>query len=41
MKKLSDKQINLFAQKLAHRPEVSSKLAETGKAMNSLRRALR
>jgi hypothetical protein len=31
-KKLSEKQINLFAQKLAHHPEVSSKFAEAGES---------
>ncbi|ENU80160.1 hypothetical protein F975_01914 [Acinetobacter sp. ANC 3789] len=35
-KKLSDKQINLFAQKLAHHPEVSSKFAEAGESYEQL-----
>ena len=35
-KKLSEKQINLFAQKLAHHPEVSSKFAEAGESYEQL-----
>ena len=35
-KKFSDKQINLFAQKLAHHPEVSSKFAEAGESYEQL-----